>query len=143
MGVTDEGVATAEAGAGAPTGIGAMKSIHIVGVVLVEDMMTGNTIMKVGAGGIGVQALDIRRDEVEAPGEGVNEARSGKAVRRGVLKLHNGIGKGSGRKKWPIIMSMLTAATMTMGKCKIAAVKNISSTYHHHRSKENMHTDLL
>ncbi|KAG6778094.1 hypothetical protein POTOM_017941 [Populus tomentosa] len=98
-------------------------------------------ITKVGAGGIGVQALDIGRDEVEALGGGVNEARLGKAVRRGVLKLHNGIGKGSSRKKQPKIMSMLTAATMTMGKCKMAAVKNISSTYH--RSKENMHTDLL
>lgn len=141
MGVTDEGIATAEAGAGAPIDIGAMKSILIVGVVLVEDMMIGSTIMKVIAGGIGVQALDIGRDEVEALGGGVNEARLGKAVRRGVLKLHNGIGKGSSRKKQPIIMSMLTAATMTTGKCKMAAVKNISSTYH--RSKENMHTDIL
>jgi len=64
-----------------------------VGEVVVEDMMIGRSIMKVGAGGIGVKALDIGEDR-----EGVNEAQLGNVVRRDMLKLHNGTRQGNSMK---------------------------------------------
>lgn len=142
MGGIDKGLATAEvealigiaAEAEALIGIAAMKSTIMVVVVLVDGMMIGIVIMEVGAGGTGVSALTTGEDEVEAPVEGVIEALLGKAVRRGVLKLPNGTGKGNNRKVQKRSILTLAATTIKvviMAICKMAIrIMDISGFYH-------------
>lgn len=54
LGATIEGIAAAGAGAGVLTGIRAMKSALLGGVLIAEGMMKGIITMKVGVRGIGV-----------------------------------------------------------------------------------------
>lgn len=65
-----KGVDTVGAGAAAPIGIGVMKIALMVGMVIVGGMMREMLIMKVGAGGAGVQALVIEEAEVVVHEEG-------------------------------------------------------------------------
>lgn len=142
MADTGEGVAAAEAEA--PTGIAAMKSVLMDGMVIAEGMMTGNTITRVGVAGIEAPALDIEESVAEAPEEGGTAARSGKAVRRDVPKLSNGTGNGSSKKLLPKLIQILVTITMKVVPMGIwnmvVSDMDISNS---HRSKETTKTDVF
>ena len=131
MGVLEGGEVIAEAGVEALIGIVvAMRSALMVGMAIVEGMTIGKIIMKAGAEGIEVQALDIGEDGAEALGERGIVAPSVKAVRRDVLKLRNGIVKGNNRKMQTILIKMLpiiTMTMMTMNMCRMM-INTISSS---------------
>ncbi|KAJ0083861.1 hypothetical protein Patl1_30499 [Pistacia atlantica] len=140
LGDTDEGLAAA----GAPIGIAAMKSVHMVGMVLAEGTMTGSAIMKVGAGGIGAQALAIGEGEAEVLVEDGIVVLSGKAVRRDEPKLSSGTRKEKCKK---MLVKKILATTKIpkismMVICKMVTnTVDISSSLR--RIKETMYTDLL
>lgn len=143
MGGTDEGTAAVEAEVAAPTGIVAMKSALMGDVVLAKGMMKGIIIMKVKAGGTGPQALAIGEDEAEAGalGEGGTAVQLGKAVKRGVPKLNNGIGKENNSKKVLIRLTMMEITTaIIMDICRMEINTMATSSSHLH-SKKNIITD--
>ena len=138
MGGTDEGTAAVKAEVGAPTGIVAMKSAPMGDVVLAKGMMKGIIITKVRAGGTGPQALAIGEDEAEAGalGKGGTTVQLGKAVKRGVPKLNNGIGKENNSKKMQIRSTMIEK--MLICRMEISTMATSSSHLH---SKKNIITD--
>lgn len=141
MGEIHEGIAAAEAEA--PTGIGAMKSTLMVGIV--KGTTTVRGITKVEARGIGAQALATAEGEAEAGAlvEGGIVALSGKAVRRDVPKLSSGTRKGNSKKKLRMLIRMVATVTMKtsiMGICKIVMNTSVTSS---DSSKEAMNTDLF
>lgn len=143
MGDIDEGIAAAEAEA--PIGIAAMKSILMVGMVLAEGMMTGNAIMKVGAGGIGAQALAIGEGEAEVQVEDRFIVLSGKVVRRDEPKLSSGTGKEKCKKM--LVKNILMATTEKLKLSMMVISKMVTNTVDmsssHLQIKETMYTDLL
>lgn len=128
MGGTDEGIVAAAAGAEAPTGIEAMTSVHTAAAAIVEGMMTGITIMRVGAGGIRAIALNIGVDGAGAQGQSGTVAPLGKVVKRGVQKLSSGTGK---RNRQNLVKRAMIRATemkeITTGILKMVINTIISS----------------
>lgn len=86
-----DGMAAVEAEAGALQGIVTMGRIHILVVVLVEEILTGPMATMVG--GLEAVVLDIEGNEVEVLWVGIGVLRSEKIVQKGELKLSNGTGR--------------------------------------------------
>lgn len=127
MGVIEGGQVIAEALKGV---VVATRSALMVAVATVDGMMIGTIIMKAGAEGIEVQALGVGEDGAEALGIRGIVVQSVKAVRRGVLKLHNGIVKGNNRKMETILIEMLpliTTKMVMMDTCRMM-ISTISSS---------------
>uniref|UniRef100_A0A7C8ZQ96 Uncharacterized protein n=1 Tax=Opuntia streptacantha TaxID=393608 RepID=A0A7C8ZQ96_OPUST len=88
-------------------------TVIMVGATAAEDMMIGMPIMRVGAGGIGAQALAIGGEEAEVQvGEKI-EALSEMAVKSVVPELSNGIGKRKNLKE-PRLRLMLVIRMMSI-----------------------------
>lgn len=116
---------TAEAGA--LTGIGAMRSVLIA--VIVESMMTGTTIMRVGAGDAGARVLNEGEDEaaVEVLEEGGTVILSEMAVRRGVPELSSGIGRKKSKDlEIRLILRETTMVVMGTQKKRLANFMSMS-----------------
>lgn len=137
MGGTTED--TAEAEAGVPTGIKAMKSV-LTGAI-VGSMMIGISTTRVGVGGTEAQVLAIGRGEAGAQVVEEREVLLGMEVKRGVLGLSSGIGK----------RSRLTLLKMPMQKSLITKVKTMRRVMHKMRistmanilhNEMDMHTDI-
>lgn len=80
------GMAAVEAGAGAPQGIVTMGNIHILSVILVEEILKGPP-MATMVGGLEAVVLDTEEEnEVEVQWEGGIEVRSEKVVQKGELR---------------------------------------------------------
>lgn len=107
-----EGVVIVGAEAAAPIGIEVMKNALMAGMVIVEGMMREMLIMKIGVGGVGLQALVIEAGAVVHV-EGRTEVQLEKGVKRGVLKLSSGTGK---ENKEMIIMPNLMTTEIAMRK---------------------------
>lgn len=73
----------AEAEAGALRGIVAMRNVHILVVILVEEILTG--IMAIMIGGLEVVVLDAEENEVQVLWAGI-PVGSEKIVKKGELK---------------------------------------------------------
>lgn len=113
MGSLMEG--TAGAGAGAHTGIGAMR-IGLIAVIAVS-MMTETIIVRVVAGDARAQVLSVGGDGV-AVGKGGIVLRSGIPVRRDGPELSSGTGRG--KSKVLQVRLILSKPTMvTVGTCRI------------------------
>lgn len=125
-----------EVGAGALIGIAAMKNGPIV---IVEDMMIGMLIMKVEAGSVGAAVLTIGGEGAGALEAGETGVQLGKAVKKGVLELHNGTVK---RKRLNLLREVVPAITMkvkTMGMSKMVTTIKLSSQI----GKAVMNTELV
>lgn len=88
-----------------------MRSVHMVVVVLVEEIMTENSATMKGVGGLEAEALDVRVDEVEALQEGGIEAQLEKVVLKEGRRSSNGIGK---RSKQNLVVRRTIAMMATM-----------------------------
>ncbi|KAH7553429.1 hypothetical protein JRO89_XS12G0010800 [Xanthoceras sorbifolium] len=97
-----------------------MRSVHMVVVVVEEEMMTEISATMKEAGGREAEALDVRGDEVEARREGGIEAQLEKVVLRGGLGLSNGTGKRSKQKLVVrLTIAMMIGITMAMRRMEI------------------------
>lgn len=113
MGGQERGEVIAEAEA--LTGIiVAMMNALMVRVTIIDGTMIGIIITKIGAEDAKAQVLVIGEVGAEALGERGIIAQSVKAVRTDVLKLSNGIVKGSNRKMQIILRKMLSIITTRM-----------------------------
>lgn len=115
MGGIAEGAAPV--GAEVPIGIAVMMTSALMEVVgTVEGMMRGITTMRVVAGGAGPLALAIVKVEAGAQGKEGTGVRLGKEVKRDVLKLNSGTGKGNRQNKLIMLIPMVPTSTMTARK---------------------------
>lgn len=78
-------MAVVEAEAGALRSIETMMTVHILDVVLVEEIMTDIMATKVGAGGLEAAVLEEDQIEVEVQWEGIG-VQLEKVVQKGELK---------------------------------------------------------
>lgn len=107
------GMIAGEVGAGAVVGalrgIGTMRSVHslVVVVVLVEEILTGLMAAMVGSLEA-VVLLDLEEKEVEVLQAGIG-APSEKVVQKGGLKLSNGTGR---RNKMTLVLRTILAMIM-------------------------------
>lgn len=92
----------------------AMMNALMVRVTIIDGTMIGIIITKIGAEDAKAQVLVIGEVGAEALGERGIIAQSVKAVRTDVLKLSNGIVKGSNRKMQIILRKMLSIITTRM-----------------------------
>lgn len=121
MGGIAEGTAPVGAEAEVPIGIAVMMTSALMEVVgPVEGMMRGITTMRVVAGGAGPLALAIVKVGAGAQGKEGTGVQLGKEVKRDVLKLNSGTGKGNRQNKLIRLIPMVPTTTMkarTMGSC--------------------------
>lgn len=115
----------------------AMMSALMVHVTMVDGTMIGIIITKAGAEDAEAQVLVIGEVGAEALGERGIIAQSVKAVRRDVLKLSNGIVKGSNRKMQIILRKMLPIITRRMVEMNICGmmIRTISNRSRLHFQK--------
>lgn len=101
-----------------------MRSVHLVVVVLAEEMMTEITATTKGAGGLEAEALDGRGGEVEALQEGGIEAQLEKVVLKEGLRLSNGIGKRS-KQNLVVRLTIAMMTGITMGMLIMAMINTL------------------